>query len=366
MEYPYVFKRKWKCWVISFFDFLGRILTCCSRRNFDFKPFLVKKILVTRIDHLGDALLLRPALLALRRAQPHFEIHLLTPSENAPVFQLDPFIDRVLTFDNHWFRKKLSFGQMLSNFLKLRALIRSERYDAFIDFRGDLRSNALAWIARIPIRFGYGITGGGWMLTHEKHSSESVHQVFRNLTLLSDWGVPNTAPDNPRVYFPANIPSQMQTKLAGFEEQPYALIHAGAGNPLKEWPWNSFVELANHILRSKRVQIVYLIGTQDEKRRCPHKSSQNFIDLRGETDLHELAYLMQGAAFFIGNDSGPAHLAAAQGIPVLVIASSTNVIAHWHPWTKKLRLVNSQSASPAPERAVWLALNELLAESVQT
>ena len=117
----------------------------------------------------------------------------------------------------------------------------------------------------------------------------------------------------------------------------------GAGNPLKEWPVDYFKTLLEKICLSGPVKVFFLVGSSEEQKRTPMLLKENVIDLRGSTNLHELACLLDGALFFIGNDSGPAHVAAAQGVPTIVLASLTNDIRVWHPWTKKLCIL---SASP--------------------
>lgn len=309
-------------------------------RNQPLSARSIKNILLIRIDHLGDALLLRPAIAELRKAQPQMKIDVLTTPENFPIFQSDPFIDNVIVFHGHWFQKTASPVQKIRSFFSIRRRIKTGNYDAAIDFRGDVRANALMFAAGIPIRMGYGLTGGGWMLTHEKESNDSQHQVNVNCEMLKEWIRPEEALKNPPVYYPANTFAQLQEKISGLR-WPYAVIHVGAGNPLKEWPAGHFADLMQRLLRSGLVKNFFLIGTDTERKRIPAPAGENIIDLRGLTDLHELSCLLEGASFFAGNDSGPAHLAAAQGIPVVVLASHTNNIKTWHPWTKRLCILSA-------------------------
>jgi len=84
--------------------------------------------------------------------------------------------------------------------------------------------------------------------------------------------------------------------------------------------------------------------------------------LRGQTDLHELACILKRASFFIGNDSGPAHLAAAQSVPILLISSATNKIDFWHPWSDCMTIVPSESRAPASVECVQAELEKLLSK----
>ena len=362
MRRQYAFKKKWKRNLTFWFDAISSLLTVFFFRNFKISSSSLKKILVTRIDHLGDALLLRPALLRLRQGLPDAQIHLLTTPENAPIFLLDRNVDKVISFEGHWFQKKRSLSDQIKAFFRMRKIICRERFDLAIDFRGDLRANLLFFLSGIPVRIGYGITGGGWMLTHEKPYNPEKHQVPLNLELISDLVSPGTEIMNPRVIYPQSTPFQLTHQLHHFE-RPYAVIHPGAGNPLKEWPQKNFLRLIELLLDSKLITAVFLVGSVSEQKKSPFPNIDQVKDLRGLTDLHELSFLLENALFFFGNDSGPAHLAAAQGIPVAVVASKTNQIEFWHPWTEKLKVLTAANSEElvSPERA-QAAIIELLAK----
>ena len=357
---PYVFKKRWKRWIAFLFD--GFFGFCFSfLKNHPTSSSSIKKILLSRIDHLGDALLLRPALVNLRAAQPEFEIHVLTTPENAPVFQHDPFIDRIIPFPGHWFQKEKSLFEMVRAFFRMISTLRREHYDAAVDFRGDLRINLLMLLAGIPIRIGYGFTGGGWMLTHEQEVDSNAHQVVLNQRILSKWLNPETIPKNTPVNYPVDTVARLNQKISTVIQWPYGVIHMGAGNPLKEWPRENFIKLMENLFSSNVVKLFFLIGTAAEKKEMG-PLNENIIDLRGETDLQELCCLLDGAFFFVGNDSGPAHLAAAQGIPVAVLASHTNDIRTWHPWTSKLCILSAPDGQAVSVEKAEVGIISLLTQ----
>lgn len=358
MAHTYVFKKKWKHGVAFIFDCLGKLATFWMPRNQPIEVSSLKKILLTRIDHLGDALLLRPLIFRLRSALPECEIHILTTPENAPIFKEDSFLDRILIFEDHWFQKSTSMNRQFRSFLNILKLIRKEKYDAAFDFRGDLRINFLFFLAGIPIRAGYGITGGGWMLTHERSWSSKKHQVELNADLLKDWVTFDKDMINPAVKYPLTTRARVVQKMRN-AATPYAVVHPGAGNPLKEWPGNNFVDLIDRLLQWGRIKTFFLVGSVSEKNRFPVSARRGVVDLRGLTDLHEMACLLDDAAFFVGNDSGPAHLAAAQGIHTVVISSKTNDIRFWHPWTKSLSLLQADETGSISISRVEKAITEL-------
>ncbi|MBI4711329.1 MAG: glycosyltransferase family 9 protein [Candidatus Omnitrophica bacterium] len=121
---------------------------------------------------------------------------------------------------------------------------------------------------------------------------------------------------------------------------PRLAIHMGSGYPSKRWPFENFRALIQQIDREALAQIV-LIGTEAEKDSTPDLklNSERLVDLRGKTTLQDLPVLLDVCDVFIGNDSGPAHIAAAQGLEVILLASGTNDIRLWHPWTEQLNLL---------------------------
>ena len=166
----YVYRHGLKRIAAAFFDFVGAWLTLPFRHppaNIE----SVKKILVIRLDQIGDVVMTRPALKAIQERFPQAEMDALVSSETAPLFSFIPGIHTVIVFKGGWF--------------SILRLLRLRKYDLAIDFRGDLRNIALMAAAGIPHRLGYGITGGGFLLTHEGRFSRRLHQVELNLQLLS-------------------------------------------------------------------------------------------------------------------------------------------------------------------------------------
>jgi heptosyltransferase-2 len=190
---------------------------------------------------------------------------------------------------------------------------------------------------------GYGITGGGFLLTHEGKYSFEEHQVILNMALLRAMGINEAALPEPFTYSGErkrrfwNLHGE---ELARAGSSKRIVIHAGAGYPSKRWPPERYDELVKRILYSKLGQIV-LVGTEAEKElwKCPSEKSNWIVDLRGKTRICDLPILYDTAQVFVGSDSGPAHIAAAQGLEVVVIYSGTNDHRVWCPGTEHLNLI---------------------------
>jgi ADP-heptose:LPS heptosyltransferase len=103
----------------------------------------------------------------------------------------------------------------------------------------------------------------------------------------------------------------------------YAVVHPFASAPEKTWPATSFIEIANH-LQDTGLEPVFLTG--------PHDNTAPFAGFRIiAADLHRVKDVLSGATVFVGNDSGPAHMAAAFGVPLVVLFGASDPIV-WAPW----------------------------------
>ncbi len=322
-------------------------------------PSSIRKILLIRPDHLGDLILTRPAMSALRNAFPEARIDLLAAAEWQELFEGIPEINRVIPFNHHWFRRNAggaaqpNLARLWQDMGEMAKLLRAEKYDAAIDFRGDLRNILLAARAGIAYRAGYGITGGSFLLSHTGDYSWARHQVFLNIDLLRCFGI--SVPEPELCSFPySNERAELFWQEPGRElahrPHPWVVVHPAAGIPSKEWPIERYEEVMALAASAQPVQFV-LIGTLGEKEKNPIKSPPGTLDLRGRTTLTDLGVLFSKADLFLGHDSGPAHLAAAQGLELLLLFSGTNDWQVWHPWTKRLKVVRRPvECSPCREQ----------------
>lgn len=340
---PYPFRSPLKQIAVRLFDLAGYALTAGQRNRRPAAPAQesLRKILVIRLDQLGDILLTRPALTALRSLFPEATIDLAVTESAEPLFRDDPAVDRVHAVSRHWFEKDSPLRQQWRTFRRLLSIFQAESYDLAIDFRGDLRHVLLMKLSGIPLRAGFGVTGGGFLLTHCASSGKPLHPIRRNLEVLKLLGwqgdplrhpVPFSAP------LRKTFESEFAETLRGFQ-QPRILVHPGAGLESKRWPAPCFRQLLERLAGSGLSLI--LIGTQEEKNLSviPDKTGGTILDLRGKTTLSDLALIMEQCFAFLGHDSGPAHLAAAQGVPVFCLFSPENDPELWHPDARELKMV---------------------------
>lgn len=342
----YPFKSRWVRLLARCFDVCGRFCFApWSRKRKPLDLAGAQRILVIRLDHIGDVVMSRPAIRALHKKFPHAAIDLLVTADIAPLFENSNELRTVITAQHGWFSRKASFAQKWAEFWRLVDILKAGTYDIGIDLRGDLRNILLMFLAGVKHTIGYGIAGGGFLLNEEAPYDATQHQVKLNLNLLNSFLVSQDnkllafeySPERTREFW-EKVKTLPPTTLL-----PRIAIHMGSGYPSKRWPFENFRALVQEIDREALAQIV-LIGTDSEKEAVPDLklSSERFIDLRGKTALRDLPVLLDVCDIFIGNDSGPAHIAAAQGLEIILLVSGTNDIRLWHPWTERLTLLQHE------------------------
>ncbi len=212
---------------------------------------------------------------------------------------------------------------------------RARRIDVAIGFRGDLRENFIMALSGITERIGYGVTGGGFLLTREAVYENGVHESAHLFKLLNVLGIKSQTLA-PQIHF-------SEKEIVEFEKRVAALgppsgrrwmgFQIGAGSEAKEWPRrNVGAFLEAFAERFKDCDIV-LVGSDEEKAKeiLTAHPQLSFINLVGRTSLRELCLLMKKFKLFIGHDSGPTHLAAALGVRTIFLYSGTNLFEQWRP-----------------------------------
>ncbi|HTL48583.1 MAG TPA: glycosyltransferase family 9 protein [Verrucomicrobiae bacterium] len=309
-------------------------------RAASYDPARVKKILLVRLDHVGDLVMTLPAAARVRGFFPNAEIHWLIPTSYEPL--LRPFAQKwnlkLISYQHNWFAREQKSGESCREAKTLIRQFQKENYDLGIDFRGDLRNILLLWRSRIRFRAGYGATGGGFLLTHQPEHDRGAHPSMLSRRLLESLGIPGELHPVPLVRDPQMPEGLRECKSLGHK---ILAVHPGAAHVEKRWPQERFDALIAGV-REKDWAWVVIVGDARDKEEIalPRAlKSEGVLDMRGKIPLHELPALLSGADLFVGNDSGPGHIAAAQGVPLISIFSTVNNPEAWKPWSEKLRLI---------------------------
>jgi len=245
---------------------------------------------------------------------------------------------------------------------ELAQQLRDEKYDTcIIPSRSGVMS-LLPWRAGIPQRIGLNVNGRGFAHTIAVKPESNVHHASEMyLTIAEAMGIDLTEgkPVGMEYYPPdldrTRITRRLVEDLDWLGDQPLMVIHpGGASNPLetnpqKQWPSERFVRLGNHLARDYNARIV-LVGSEAEKDLVTAVSgmmSNPSVNLAGKLSLGEIGALCEVADMYVGNDTGPTHIAAAVGCPTLAIfgpndpiyskpyGTKGKVIALWKEWDGK-------------------------------
>ena len=297
-----------------------------------------KSVLVLQSAFLGDAVLTLPLLRRLKESLPGARVTVLTRPGAADVFRGSPWADEVLLDD-----KKGRHGGLLGPWRMASELARHGFELAVIPHRS-FRSALVARLAGIPRRVGFDSSAGRLFLTDAVPFSWLMHDLERNLALaLPLGGEAAPAAGEDRYLAPSETPERLRALLAPLAGRRLAGVHPGSAWPTKRWHAARFAELCRR-LQAEGWACVLVGGPEDAKLGAEIAAASGALDLVGKTSLSELKALVGSLKLFVTNDSGPMHLAAAAGVPVVAIFGATTRELGFFPYGSGHRVVEAELA----------------------
>ena len=303
-----------------------------------------KKFLIIKPSSLGDIVLALPALSALRRGFPDSHIAWLIRPEFAALIDGHPALNQIILFDRKrlagWWRSRHGSCELSQLFSELRV----PRFDIVLDFQGLIRTGVFSIITGAKKRIGPADARefANLFYTHKvPNPPHSRHLVDLYLQMvaqagISDLGVEFTFPSNPQV--DASVDKLLiENNIA---DKNYAVFVPASAQLDKCWPSERFALLAEK-LRSDFNLPVIASGTQSEKPlidKLVSISKVPIVNFAGKTTLPQLVSLLSKSRLVVSNDTGPGHIAAALGIPLVMIFSWSNP-ARIYPYNHKERAV---------------------------
>lgn len=361
VSHRYRFKKRWKRILVSLFDAGGGIPVALIRFFKKAPTVNPKKILVVRIDSLGDALLSLPAIESLQERFPQAKIDFLAGRQSRELFRVCFPGSQILEIEKEWLHEG-SVG-FWKEFFKMTQCLKQNGYDLGVDFRGDLRTILLMTWAGIPERWGRDGTGGGFLLTHRLADPYQQHEIVENLRLVGS-GSPEKAL-RLKALENLKLPPAKELLFSQAGNVKKVVIHVGAGYPSKRWPAENYVKVAKKITEQNLGTPIF-IGSKAEGELLAKfnlEETRSFKNLTGRTSLEELVQLLKGADLYLGNDSGPAHLAAFLGVKMVVVFSGTNEESRWAPWSDRIQILKFPvPCSPCEEKVCPLERQDCLEE----
>jgi lipopolysaccharide heptosyltransferase II len=294
-----------------------------------------RRVLCVRLDALGDLLMTTPALRALKGGHEARRLTLLTSPAGSLAAPLIPELADVISFDAPWLKASGPREDSTPD-LQMLERIRQERFDAAVIFtvysQNPLPSALFLFLADIPLRLAYCRENPYQLLTDWLPDPEPAlgirHEVRRQLDLVAAAGC-KTADERLSLRVPQHARErvdQLLTELGLDPERPWAVLHPGASAASRRYPPELFAAAAGILVREHGFQLLFT-GTAAETELVEDirgAMAAPSLSLAGRLSLAGLAALLQRAPLLIGNNSGPAHLAAATGTPVVDLYALTN------------------------------------------
>lgn len=322
--------------VLSVEDWVNSQPSVAHRASSNSFPVKPERVLVQRLDQLGDLSVSVPALKRLRSLLPEAQIvGLLSPSNEGLGRSLGVF-DEILTFDVpddllHQRRVLDRDGQ-----LKLSNLLVPYKFDVAIDLAVAGVTQLLLPLSGAPVLLSYG--GAGWktigfdMATHDPKSFNDVmRHSARTRALIETIGV--WLDSGAEVVRRSDLD---RGKLAIYglkDEEDFIVLHAGARIKFTQWPY--FDELASRLLAETKLKIVVMADGERIRKRLEGApdATNRLIFIDGQLPFDDFDTFLSYCSVFVGNDSGPKHLAALRGAKVVSIHSSR---INWNEWGQEL------------------------------
>lgn len=289
------------------------------------------RILIIRLSAIGDVVRVLPALHAIRDNHPYAQIDWAVEQKSAEAVLGHPALDQV-----HIFERPAVRGEGLAAFRAFCKRIRAENYEVVVDFHGILKSGWLAWRSGARTRHGFAPPRAqefSWLFTNRRTGlpREVLNRVEENLRLAEALG-PRPAHVTPTIDIPSDLEQQVDHFIDDFFGDGKLLVamHAPVERAEKQWPLASYAALSDLLIGDGRFDVLLTWGPGQRKiaeqvaglcRRKPQIAPET-------PGLKDYAALINRCDLYIGGDTGPMHIAAAIGTPVLAIFGGTDPRQH--------------------------------------
>ncbi len=327
--------RSFSC---SLLDILAQgVESFVRKQRFDLTQ--VNRILAIRLDRIGDLVLTTPALRAIKETYPESFLAVLVRRYTKDIVEGLPFIDEVIVFEDH----KAD---------ALAAYLRNLKFDVSLGFHPDILANSLACRAGIPFRIGYRFCGTGIFLNvslpddrkrRVRHEVESALEVAAKI---------NAKPKDKALSIAVNKESEIFADKF-FRENDFVsglvvAIHPGSRQGYIRWSKDRFAQVADRLAQERMAKILF-IGSSDETglvnevRFLMKEKGRAAVNLK----LADLISVIKRCSLFVGNSTGPMHIAAALKVPVVAIFGNIHPkdsYQEWGPWNDRHIIVHKDMA----------------------
>ncbi|MFA6241079.1 MAG: glycosyltransferase family 9 protein [Candidatus Hydrogenedentales bacterium] len=288
-------------------------------------------ILIIRLSAIGDVVRVLPALQLIREAYPYAQIDWAVECKSSAILEGHPTLDSLVVFD-----RPSAKAQAAREFYAFCRKVRLSRYDIVLDFHGILKSGIVARFSGARQRFGFARPRSqecSSLLTNHKVRlpDHPINRAEENLLLCSAL-VPNTEWPSVSIHVPVDVRDTVDEFFDhSFDGNKRVIaMHVPVDRPEKQWPLEHFAALSDLLIADGRFDVLLTWGPGQfeaieqvlaRTRRRPTVAPET-------TDLKHYAWISHRASVYFGGDTGPMHIAAAMGTPVVAVFGGTDPVRH--------------------------------------
>lgn len=307
----------------------------------------INNILIVKLDHIGDLILSIPSIANLRSYFPKAQITLIVNPLCQDIARLIPYVDDIFCYNARFFDRsgrKRMFD--LANGMHFVRNMRQRNYDLIFELRGSFVSLIFALVSRSKYRLDRATN-----LFYRKLSKQKAkHETEIALDILKNAGIPVSL-TNYSLRLPEDETRNIDSLLG---QGMYIVIHPGGPMLLKRWSKDNYVKIIKFLLDKYPVQILLVGGKVEHDLNqliISLTNDQRVINLSGKVTLSQLAVVMKKASLFIGNDSGPMHIAAICGTKVIGLFGPTDP-ERFGPYGTKCIALRKETNCPPCAKAI--------------
>ena len=305
----------------------------------------IRRILIRATNWIGDMVISLPALEAVRNNFPESEIVILARPWVVPLIEHHPSVDRIIPIG-----KGKDFFTRFMEFIRVAGMIRRSKFDLAILFQNAFGAALLTYMGKVEVRVGYDVDFRRFLLSHPVTRDKSVmesHQVEYYIAILRAMGW-DVKTGNPMLYVgekdSKSVNSLLLREGISPKDELMGLSPGAIYGPAKRWPAERFATIGDWAAERWGTKVV-IMGSSRETDICrflAERMKYAPLNLCGRTTLGQAMALIKRCNFFVTNDSGLMHIAAALDVPMVAIFGSTDHVATG-PLSKKAKIVRIQT-----------------------
>lgn len=282
------------------------------------------RVLILKPSSLGDVVQALPVLRLIKQRHPRAQVHWWIDSSLAPLLEGDPDLEGVIRFERKRWARPIHWNEMLASIRHMRR----HNFDWVIDLQSLARSGAFAWLAKGSLLVGLDDAREGARGFYDivvRRASRQTHAVDWYLAVLPHLAVPvhkrfTWLPERPAVA------ASIREKFPG-EGVKWICLIPGARWENKRWPVERFAGLARRLANADGAVRFAVLGGRDDQAmgtKIVAAVGSRCVDLTGQTSLPEMVEWVRRCSIVVTNDTGPMHVAAALGRPIVALFGPTD------------------------------------------